>query len=60
MSFRRSYLAGCNFHIYSDLHGLRRSKDVEHGKMNLIMENRKLSSATNIGVYSLMLSSGLG
>ena len=51
---------GCEFHICSDLQGLKRSRDVEHGKINLIMGNRKASSVTKIGVYSLVLSSGLG
>ena len=33
---------------------------MEHGKLNLIMGNRKASPVTKIGVYSLVLSSGLG
>ena len=41
------------------MQGLKRSKDVEHGKINLIMGNRKVSPVTKIGVYSLLLSSGL-
>ena len=32
---------------------------MEHGKINLIMGNRKASHVTKIGVYSLLLSSGL-
>ncbi|CAH1418453.1 unnamed protein product [Lactuca virosa] len=40
-------------------HGLKISEDVEHGKINLIMGNRKASPVTKIGVYSLLLSSGL-
>ncbi|CAH1412986.1 unnamed protein product [Lactuca virosa] len=39
--------------------GLRRSEDVEHGKINLIMANRKASPVTKIGVYTLLLNSGL-
>ena len=31
---------GCGFHICSDLQGLRRSENVEHGRINLIMGNR--------------------
>ena len=51
---------GCGFHICSDLQGLRRNRDVEHGKINLIMGNRRASPVTKIGVYSLVLSNGLG
>nr|KAJ0188679.1 hypothetical protein LSAT_V11C900495440 [Lactuca sativa] len=40
--------------------GLRRNRDVEHGRINLIMGNRRSSSVTKIGVYSLVLSNGLG
>nr|KAJ0189120.1 hypothetical protein LSAT_V11C800391190 [Lactuca sativa] len=38
---------------------LRRSEQVEHGKINLVMGNRKASSVTKIGVYSLLLNNGL-
>ncbi|XP_052622703.1 uncharacterized protein LOC128127991 [Lactuca sativa] len=41
------------------MQGLKRSQDVEYGKINLIMGNRKVSPITKIGVYSLLLSSGL-
>ena len=50
---------GCRFHICSDLQGLKRSRDVEHGKINLIMGNRKVLHVTKIGVYSLLLINGL-
>ena len=50
---------GCGSHICSDLQGLRRSEDVEHGKMNLIMGNRRSSPVTKIGIYSLGLRSRL-
>ena len=33
---------------------------MEHGKINLIMGNKRSSPVTKIRVYSLMLSSGLG
>ena len=49
---------GCGIHICCDLQGLRRSENVEQGKINLIMGNRKASPVTKIGVYSLMLNSG--
>ena len=50
---------GCGIHICSDLQGLRRSEDVEHGKINLIMGNRKASPVSKIGVYTLLLNNGL-
>ena len=40
------------------MQGLRRSENVEHGKINLIMGNREASPVTKIGVYSLLLTSG--
>ncbi|CAH1414927.1 unnamed protein product [Lactuca virosa] len=51
--------AGCGIHICCDLQGLRRSEDVEHGKINLIMGNKKVALVTKIGVYTLLLDSGL-
>ena len=33
---------------------------MEHGRINLIMGNRRSSPVTKIGVYSLVLSNGLG
>ncbi|KAI3720980.1 hypothetical protein L2E82_31980 [Cichorium intybus] len=48
---------GCGFHICSDLQGLKESREVEHGRLNLIMGNRRSSPVTKIGVYSLVLSS---
>ncbi|KAI3499715.1 hypothetical protein L1887_35524 [Cichorium endivia] len=50
---------GCGFHICSDLQGLRESREVEHGRLNLIMGNRRSSPVTKIGTYSLVLSSGV-
>lgn len=38
------------------LQGLKQSEDVEHGRIKLIMGNRRSSPVTKIGVYSLMLS----
>ena len=49
---------GCGIHICCDLQGLRRSEDVEQGRINLIMGNRKAIPVTKIGVYTLSLSSG--
>ncbi|KAI3791230.1 hypothetical protein L2E82_04924 [Cichorium intybus] len=39
--------------------GLRESREVEHGRLNLIMGNRRSSPVTKIGTYSLVLSSGV-
>ncbi|KAI3778460.1 hypothetical protein L2E82_07787 [Cichorium intybus] len=50
---------GCGFHICSDLQGLRESREVEHGRLNLIVGNRRSSPVTKIGTYSLVLSSGV-
>ena len=50
---------GCGIHICCDLQGLRRSEDVEQGKINLIMGNKKVTPITKIGVYTLLLDSGL-
>ncbi|KAI3698995.1 hypothetical protein L2E82_42959 [Cichorium intybus] len=36
---------------------LKESREVEHGRLNLIMGNRRSSPVTKIGVYSLVLSS---
>ena len=47
---------GCGFHICSDLQGLRESEAIEHGRINLIMGNKKSSPVTKIGVYQLLLS----
>ncbi|CAH1423792.1 unnamed protein product [Lactuca virosa] len=49
----------CGIHICCDLQGLRRSEDVEHRKINLIMGNKKVAPVTKIGVYTLLLDSGL-
>ena len=48
----------CVFHICTDLQG-RRSQDMEHMKMKLIMWNMWSSPVTEIGIYSLVLISGL-
>ncbi|KAI3780225.1 hypothetical protein L2E82_10196 [Cichorium intybus] len=48
---------GCDFHICSDLQGLKESRELEHGRLNLVMGNRRTSPVTKIGVYILVLSS---
>ena len=45
------------FHICSDLQGLKESEEVENGRLNLIMGNRRSSPITKIGTYHLMLNS---
>ncbi|KAI3523823.1 hypothetical protein L1887_02255 [Cichorium endivia] len=40
-------------------HGLEESRNLEHGKLNLVMGNRRTLPVTKIGVYGLMLSSGV-
>ena len=50
---------GCGIHICTDLQSLKSSGEVEHGKINLIMGNRKASRVTKIGVYSLLINNGL-
>lgn len=50
---------GCGTHICSDMQGLRQSKKLKHGELNLIMGNRHKSAVTRIGNYELMLSGGV-
>ncbi|KAI3751758.1 hypothetical protein L2E82_22849 [Cichorium intybus] len=61
-SFSRSWVldTGCGFHICSNLQGLEESRELEHGRLNLVMGNRRMSPVTKISVYGLMLSSGDG
>lgn len=39
------------------MQGIRRSEDVEHGRLNLIMGNSRASPVTKIGTYELILDS---
>ena len=50
---------GCGTHICSDMQGLRQSKKLKHGELNLIMGNKHKSAITRIGNYELMLSGGV-
>ena len=50
---------GCGTHICSDMQGLRQSRKLRHGELNLIMGNRHKSGVTRIGNYELMLSDGV-
>ena len=50
---------GCGTHICSKLQGLKESRTLEHGELNLIMGNRKTAAVTKIGTYELMLGNGV-
>ncbi|GJU11493.1 retrotransposon protein, putative, ty1-copia subclass [Tanacetum coccineum] len=50
---------GCGTHICTVLQGLKESRRMKHGELNLIMGNRKSTSVTRIGKYKLMLKSGV-
>ncbi|KAI3780416.1 hypothetical protein L2E82_10397 [Cichorium intybus] len=39
--------------------GLKESRELEHGRLNLVIGNRRTSPVTKIGVYRLVLSSGV-
>ncbi|GJU28429.1 retrotransposon protein, putative, ty1-copia subclass [Tanacetum coccineum] len=40
--------------------GLKESRRLQHGELNLVMGNRKITHVTRIGKYELMLNSGDG
>ncbi|GKD40785.1 retrotransposon protein, putative, ty1-copia subclass [Tanacetum coccineum] len=48
---------GCGTHIYTVLQGLKESRRLKHGELNLVMGNRKITPVTRIGKYELMLKS---
>ncbi|GJY59585.1 hypothetical protein Tco_0459477 [Tanacetum coccineum] len=50
---------GCGTHICTILQGLKESRRLKHGELNLVMGNRKITHATRIGKYELMLKSGV-
>ncbi|GJR61425.1 retrotransposon protein, putative, ty1-copia subclass [Tanacetum coccineum] len=50
---------GCGAHICTVLQGLKESKRLKHGELNLVMGNRKITLVTRIGKYELMLKSGV-
>ena len=60
-SISRSWVldTGCGTHICSNLKGLRGSRTVMRGELNLIMGNRKTAAVTKIGDYELVLDNGL-
>ncbi|GJW39877.1 retrotransposon protein, putative, ty1-copia subclass [Tanacetum coccineum] len=49
---------GCGTHICTILQGLKESRRLKHGELNLVMGNRKITLVTRIGKYELMLKSG--
>ncbi|GJR11354.1 retrotransposon protein, putative, ty1-copia subclass [Tanacetum coccineum] len=49
----------CGTHIYTVLQGLKESRRLKHGELNLVMGNRKIMPVTRIGKYELMLKSGV-
>ncbi|KAJ9551376.1 hypothetical protein OSB04_015421 [Centaurea solstitialis] len=50
---------GCGTHICSNSQGLKESRTLKHGELNLIMGNRMTAAITKIGDLELVLSSGL-
>ncbi|GKC45814.1 retrotransposon protein, putative, ty1-copia subclass [Tanacetum coccineum] len=50
---------GCGTHICTVLQGLKESRKLKHGELNLVMGNRKITPVTKIGKYELMLKSGV-
>ncbi|TLX70056.1 DDE-type integrase/transposase/recombinase [Labilibacter sediminis] len=47
---------GCGTHICTDLQGLKRSRSLKTGELNLIMGNRRTAPVTKIGDYEFKLS----
>nr|GEW55836.1 hypothetical protein [Tanacetum cinerariifolium] len=48
---------GCVTHICTVLQGIKESRRLKHGELNLFMRNRKITPVTRIGKYELMLKS---
>ncbi|GKF23258.1 retrotransposon protein, putative, ty1-copia subclass, partial [Tanacetum coccineum] len=48
----------CGTHICTVLQGLKESRKLKHGELNLVMGNKKITPVTKIGKYELMLKSG--
>ncbi|GJS31430.1 retrotransposon protein, putative, ty1-copia subclass [Tanacetum coccineum] len=49
----------CGTHICTVLQGLKESRRLKHGELNLVMGNRKITPVTRIGKYELMLKFGV-
>ncbi|GJZ09165.1 retrotransposon protein, putative, ty1-copia subclass [Tanacetum coccineum] len=50
---------GCGTHICTVLQGLKESRKLKHGELNLVMGNRKITPMTRIEKYELVLKSGV-
>ncbi|KAJ9556430.1 hypothetical protein OSB04_011044 [Centaurea solstitialis] len=50
---------GCGTHICTNVQGLKRSRKVRRGELDLIMGNKQIASVDVIGNYELSFSSGL-
>nr|GEU90936.1 hypothetical protein [Tanacetum cinerariifolium] len=50
---------GCGTYICTVLQGLKKSRRLKHGELNLVMGNMKITSVIRIGKYELMLKSGV-
>ncbi|KAJ9558333.1 hypothetical protein OSB04_012947 [Centaurea solstitialis] len=50
---------GCGTHICTNVQGLKRSRKVRRGELDLIMGNKQIASVDMIGNYELSFSSGL-
>ncbi|GKB01139.1 putative RNA-directed DNA polymerase, partial [Tanacetum coccineum] len=48
---------GCGTHIFTVFYGLKESRKLKNGELNLVMGNRKITLVTKIGKYELMLKS---
>ncbi|GKA27957.1 putative RNA-directed DNA polymerase [Tanacetum coccineum] len=49
----------CGTHIFTVLQGLKKSRKLKHGELNLVMGNKKITLVTKIGKYELLLKSGV-
>ncbi|GJU69875.1 retrotransposon protein, putative, ty1-copia subclass [Tanacetum coccineum] len=50
---------GCGTHICTVLQGLKESRWLKYGELNLVLGNRKITLVTRIGKYELMLKPGV-
>nr|GEU51195.1 hypothetical protein [Tanacetum cinerariifolium] len=50
---------GCGTHICTVLQGLKESRRLKYGELNLVIRNRKITLVIRIGKYELMRNSGV-
>ncbi|GKA91592.1 retrotransposon protein, putative, ty1-copia subclass [Tanacetum coccineum] len=50
---------GCGTYICIVLQGVKESRRLKHGELNLVMGNKKITHVTRIGKYELMMKSGV-